>query len=93
MSPRVGVEGGAVNLSTHASPPVAGAKESGEKPASDDYEVNLSTRHLSGKSPDAYEDLDDLVPSESLVRDTPMPLKVEITEWGFLRFSVYHFSL
>lgn len=79
MSPRVGVEGGAVNLSTHASPPVAGAKESGEK--SDDYEVNLSTRHLSGKSPsDVYEDLDDLVPNESLVRDTPMPLKVEITE-------------
>lgn len=65
-----------------------GAKDSGEKPPVDDYELNLSTRHLPNmsKSPsEVYEDLEDLVPSDTSMvsRDTPMPLKVEITEWKF----------
>lgn len=62
----------------------------------DDYEVNLSTRHLSKSPSDDYDDIEDLVrssprgsggglvvePSEGVVvvRDTSMPLKVEITE-------------
>jgi len=84
-SPRTSLEEGAVNLTTHMSPLALGGKDKHGPSTPDDYELNLSTRHLAmanvSKSPtEVYDELDDMVPSDSIIRDNPMPLKVEISE-------------
>ncbi|EEB18105.1 bric-A-brac, putative [Pediculus humanus corporis] len=102
-SPCNPLDGCAVNLSTtnvNCKTEMKGSLRSSDSKSppgmADDYEVNLSTRHLSKSPSDDYDDIEDLVrssprgsggglvvePSEGVVvvRDTSMPLKVEITE-------------
>lgn len=90
-SPCNPLDGCAVNLSTNVNGKSDSSKPAtrpdSKSPPTEDYEVNLSTRHLSKSPSDEYDDIDDLVRSprtlettEGMVRDTPMPLKVEITE-------------
>ncbi|KAK6628553.1 hypothetical protein RUM43_002368 [Polyplax serrata] len=90
-SPCNPLDGCAVNLSTTnvncKSETKPAVRSDSKSPPTEDYEVNLSTRHLSKSPSEEYDDIDDLVrsprgleTSETVVRDTSMPLKVEITE-------------
>lgn len=90
-SPRNPLDSCAVNLSTtNVNCKTEGksiVRSESKSPPTEDYEVNLSTRHLSKSPSDGYDDIDDLVrsprgldSSDTVVRDASMPLKVEITE-------------